>query len=141
MYSYFQTFKSKSVRNDRRDSDLIPLPHPFHLHSLYLRLEKRISSGYYGSSVCGGASIIGSNFWPLSSSEHIPLVLTDYYILDNNSLLKAALKYKRIQLTDFRTVSMEHFGENERIAFRTFAVNHKYIGNFYNKYIFLLCFS
>ncbi|KAF3695170.1 Inactive dipeptidyl peptidase 10 Dipeptidyl peptidase IV-related protein 3 [Channa argus] len=37
----------------------------------------------------------------------------DYYILENNSLLKAALKYKRIQLTDFRTVPMEHFGENK----------------------------
>uniref|UniRef100_A0A3B4GG66 Dipeptidyl peptidase like 10 n=1 Tax=Pundamilia nyererei TaxID=303518 RepID=A0A3B4GG66_9CICH len=35
---------------------------------------------------------------------------TNYYILENNSLLKAALKYKRIQLTDFRTVPMEHFG-------------------------------
>ncbi|KAI3356572.1 hypothetical protein L3Q82_017770 [Scortum barcoo] len=34
---------------------------------------------------------------------------SNYYILENNSLLKAALKYKRIQLTDFRTVQMEHF--------------------------------
>uniref|UniRef100_A0A3Q4MMJ5 Dipeptidyl peptidase like 10 n=1 Tax=Neolamprologus brichardi TaxID=32507 RepID=A0A3Q4MMJ5_NEOBR len=31
---------------------------------------------------------------------------TNYYILENNSLLKTALKYKRIQLTDFRTVSV-----------------------------------
>lgn len=36
--------------------------------------------------------------------------LSDYYILENNSLLKAALKTKRIQLTDFRTVPTEHFG-------------------------------
>uniref|UniRef100_A0A8C3AFU9 Dipeptidyl peptidase like 10 n=1 Tax=Cyclopterus lumpus TaxID=8103 RepID=A0A8C3AFU9_CYCLU len=35
--------------------------------------------------------------------------LTDYYILENNSLLKGALMLKRIQLTDFRTVQMEHF--------------------------------
>uniref|UniRef100_A0A673Z789 Dipeptidyl peptidase like 10 n=1 Tax=Salmo trutta TaxID=8032 RepID=A0A673Z789_SALTR len=34
----------------------------------------------------------------------------DYYILENNSLLKAALKIKRIQMTDFRTIQMEHFG-------------------------------
>ncbi|XP_053733147.1 inactive dipeptidyl peptidase 10-like isoform X1 [Synchiropus splendidus] len=34
---------------------------------------------------------------------------SNYFILENNSLLKAALKYKRIQLTDFRTVPMEHF--------------------------------
>uniref|UniRef100_A0A4W6EZW4 Dipeptidyl peptidase like 10 n=1 Tax=Lates calcarifer TaxID=8187 RepID=A0A4W6EZW4_LATCA len=44
-----------------------------------------------------------------SSFKHIALFFTDYYILENNSLLKAALKYKRIQLTDFRTVPMEHF--------------------------------
>lgn len=49
----------------------------------------------------------------LSSFKHIPIVLADYYILESNSLLNAALKYKRIQLTDFRTVSMEHFGENK----------------------------
>uniref|UniRef100_A0A4W5NSB7 Dipeptidyl peptidase like 10 n=1 Tax=Hucho hucho TaxID=62062 RepID=A0A4W5NSB7_9TELE len=34
----------------------------------------------------------------------------NYYILENNSLLKAALKMKRIQMTDFRTIQMEHFG-------------------------------
>lgn len=49
----------------------------------------------------------------LSSFKHIPIVLADYYILESNSLLNAALKYKRIQLTDFRIVSMEHFGENK----------------------------
>ncbi|TNN53562.1 Inactive dipeptidyl peptidase 10 [Liparis tanakae] len=38
-------------------------------------------------------------------------VITDYYILENNSVLKAALMLKRIQMTDFRTVQMEHFGE------------------------------
>uniref|UniRef100_A0A669CE01 Dipeptidyl peptidase like 10 n=1 Tax=Oreochromis niloticus TaxID=8128 RepID=A0A669CE01_ORENI len=48
----------------------------------------------------------GSNFCTLSSFKHIALIFTDYYILENNSLLKAALKYKRIQLTDFRTVSV-----------------------------------
>ncbi|CAG11216.1 unnamed protein product, partial [Tetraodon nigroviridis] len=34
---------------------------------------------------------------------------SNYYILENNSLLKAALKYKRIQVPDFRTVPTEHF--------------------------------
>lgn len=58
--------------------------------------------------------LLAAIFWPLSSSEQIPPpVLTDYYILENNSLLKAALKYKRIQLTDFRNVPMEHFGEKK----------------------------
>lgn len=45
--------------------------------------------------------------------EWILSVFIDYYILENNSLLKAALKYKRIQLTDFRTVPTEHFGEKK----------------------------
>lgn len=91
----------------------------------YISGSKGISSRYWGSFVCNDTSIIGSNFWPLSSSEHVPLVFTDYYILDNNSLLKAALKFKRVQLTDFRTVSMEHFGEKKRIGFHTFTVNNK----------------
>uniref|UniRef100_A0A8C4H6H7 Dipeptidyl peptidase like 10 n=1 Tax=Dicentrarchus labrax TaxID=13489 RepID=A0A8C4H6H7_DICLA len=47
------------------------------------------------------------------TNQHIILHCKDYYILENNSLLKAALKYKRIQLMDFRTVPMEHFGENK----------------------------
>ncbi|XP_072301344.1 inactive dipeptidyl peptidase 10-like isoform X2 [Eucyclogobius newberryi] len=34
---------------------------------------------------------------------------SNYYILENNSVLKATLKYKRIQLTEFRTVPIEHF--------------------------------
>ncbi|XP_070693812.1 inactive dipeptidyl peptidase 10-like [Pempheris klunzingeri] len=42
---------------------------------------------------------------------------SNYYILENNSLLKAALKYKRIQLTDFRTVAMEHFDLPLRISY------------------------
>lgn len=61
--------------------------------------------------------IIGTNFGPLLSSQHLLLILIDYYILENNSLLKAALKYKRIQLTDFRNVPMEHFGENKGLVF------------------------
>lgn len=56
--------------------------------------------------------IIGS-FCPLSSPESILFIFIDYYILENNSPLKAALKYKRIQLTDFRTVPTEHFGEKK----------------------------
>uniref|UniRef100_A0A3Q3LKL2 Dipeptidyl peptidase like 10 n=1 Tax=Mastacembelus armatus TaxID=205130 RepID=A0A3Q3LKL2_9TELE len=53
----------------------------------------------------------------LSSFKHIALILTDYYILENNSLLKAALKYKRIQLTDFRTVPVEHFDLPLKISY------------------------
>lgn len=55
-------------------------------------------------------------FCPLSSPEWILSIFIDYYILENNSLLKAALKYKRIQLTDFRTVPTEHFGEKDRLV-------------------------
>uniref|UniRef100_A0A8C5B8K9 Dipeptidyl peptidase like 10 n=1 Tax=Gadus morhua TaxID=8049 RepID=A0A8C5B8K9_GADMO len=45
------------------------------------------------------------------------LVPIDYYILENNSQLKAALKSKRILLTDFRTVQIEHFGKNQLSLF------------------------
>uniref|UniRef100_A0A8D3CY12 Inactive dipeptidyl peptidase 10-like n=1 Tax=Scophthalmus maximus TaxID=52904 RepID=A0A8D3CY12_SCOMX len=41
----------------------------------------------------------------------------NYYILENNSLLKAALKFKRVQLTDFRTVPMEHFDLPLKISY------------------------
>ncbi|XP_051564354.1 inactive dipeptidyl peptidase 10-like isoform X1 [Myxocyprinus asiaticus] len=33
----------------------------------------------------------------------------NYYILENNSLLRAALRYKRIQLTEFRSIQTDHF--------------------------------
>jgi len=51
----------------------------------------------------------------LSKAEvfHPLLVPIDYYILENNSQLKAALKFKRILLTDFPTLQMEHFGEHQ----------------------------
>ncbi|XP_035460403.2 inactive dipeptidyl peptidase 10-like isoform X1 [Scophthalmus maximus] len=42
---------------------------------------------------------------------------SNYYILENNSLLKAALKFKRVQLTDFRTVPMEHFDLPLKISY------------------------
>ncbi|KAM7407888.1 hypothetical protein PAMA_003581 [Pampus argenteus] len=51
------------------------------------------------------------------SNQHIILHCKDYYILENNSLLKAALKYKRIQLTDYRTVPMEHFDLPLKISY------------------------
>uniref|UniRef100_A0A7N6AR48 Dipeptidyl peptidase like 10 n=1 Tax=Anabas testudineus TaxID=64144 RepID=A0A7N6AR48_ANATE len=54
---------------------------------------------------------------PTSSLKHIAFIFTDYYILENNSLLKAALKYKRIQLTDFRTVPIEHFDLPLKISY------------------------
>uniref|UniRef100_A0A6Q2WUH5 Dipeptidyl peptidase like 10 n=1 Tax=Esox lucius TaxID=8010 RepID=A0A6Q2WUH5_ESOLU len=41
----------------------------------------------------------------------------DYYILENNSLLKAALKVKRIQMTDFRSIQMEHFDLPLKISY------------------------
>jgi len=66
-------------------------------------------------------------FWNISYFKHITLIFTDYYILENNSLLKAALKYKRIQLTDFRTVPIEHFGENKVLAFCSDTVNHRWL--------------
>lgn len=81
---------------------------------------------YYSPFVCGGTSIIGSNFslslflglgFPLSDwTNLLPLSWPDYYILENNSQLKAALKYKRVQLTDFRNVPMEHFGEEQWVS-------------------------
>ncbi|KAG7272984.1 hypothetical protein CRUP_010168 [Coryphaenoides rupestris] len=43
--------------------------------------------------------------------------LLDYYILENNSQLKAALKFKRILLTDFPTVQMEHFDLPLKISY------------------------
>ncbi|XP_054643797.1 inactive dipeptidyl peptidase 10-like isoform X2 [Dunckerocampus dactyliophorus] len=42
---------------------------------------------------------------------------SNYYILENNSLLRAALNYKRIQLTDFRSVSNEHFDLPLKISY------------------------
>ncbi|XP_030194547.1 inactive dipeptidyl peptidase 10 isoform X2 [Gadus morhua] len=41
----------------------------------------------------------------------------NYYILENNSQLKAALKSKRILLTDFRTVQIEHFDLPLKISY------------------------
>ncbi|KAG9349743.1 hypothetical protein JZ751_028191 [Albula glossodonta] len=41
--------------------------------------------------------------------QHIILYCRDYFILENNTILKAALRTKRIQLTDFRVISTEHF--------------------------------
>ena len=59
-------------------------------------------------------------FGPSSLDEGLSLPLLvpiDYYILENNSQLKAALKSKRILLTDFRTVQIEHFGKNQLSLF------------------------
>ncbi|KAJ3591896.1 hypothetical protein NHX12_007026, partial [Muraenolepis orangiensis] len=41
----------------------------------------------------------------------------NYYILENNSQLKAALKFKRILLTDFPTVQIEHFDLPLKISY------------------------
>ncbi|KAF3842714.1 hypothetical protein F7725_001563 [Dissostichus mawsoni] len=45
------------------------------------------------------------------------LINSNYYILENNLLLKAALQFKRIQMTDFRTVQMEHFDLPLKISY------------------------
>lgn len=66
--------------------------------------------------MCSLALIIGRFFFPLPSPEWILSIFIDYYILENNSLLKAALKSKRIQRTDFRTVPTEHFGEKKGLV-------------------------
>lgn len=67
--------------------------------------------------------LYGALFWLLAVFVLLFLHLNgflpffiDYYVLENNSLLKAALKYKRIQLTDFRTVPTEHFGEKRGLV-------------------------
>lgn len=96
---------SPAISAHSRPPPLPPLPNrsviTVHLYAAALRLLAAISpllSPFLGL------------FPRLSKSP--PPVLADYYILENNSQLKAALKYKRIQLTDFRNVPMEHFGES-----------------------------
>ncbi|XP_077584400.1 inactive dipeptidyl peptidase 10 isoform X2 [Stigmatopora nigra] len=42
---------------------------------------------------------------------------SNYYILENNSILKAALNHKKIQLTDFRSVSVGHFDLPLKISY------------------------
>uniref|UniRef100_A0A8C7F2Q5 Dipeptidyl peptidase like 10 n=1 Tax=Oncorhynchus kisutch TaxID=8019 RepID=A0A8C7F2Q5_ONCKI len=42
----------------------------------------------------------------------------------NNSLLKAALKIKRIQMTDFRTIQIEHFGKTDTFRYLLFFGDH-----------------
>ncbi|XP_067108979.1 inactive dipeptidyl peptidase 10-like isoform X3 [Osmerus mordax] len=41
----------------------------------------------------------------------------NYYVLENNSLLKAALKHKRIDQTEFTAVQMEHFDLPLKISY------------------------
>lgn len=42
---------------------------------------------------------------------------SDYYILENNSVLKAVLKYKRIQKKEYQTVRVEPFGEDRVLCY------------------------
>ncbi|XP_061923773.1 inactive dipeptidyl peptidase 10-like [Entelurus aequoreus] len=42
---------------------------------------------------------------------------SNYYVLENNFLLRAAMNYKRIQLTDFRTVPIQHFDLPLKISY------------------------
>ncbi|XP_061782346.1 inactive dipeptidyl peptidase 10-like isoform X2 [Nerophis lumbriciformis] len=42
---------------------------------------------------------------------------SNYYVLENNFLLRAALNYKRIQLTDFRTIPIQHFDLPLKISY------------------------
>ncbi|KTG38642.1 hypothetical protein cypCar_00040167, partial [Cyprinus carpio] len=41
----------------------------------------------------------------------------NYYILENNSVLRAALRYKRIQLLEYRSVQTDHFELPLKIAY------------------------
>ncbi|KTG05379.1 hypothetical protein cypCar_00036342 [Cyprinus carpio] len=41
----------------------------------------------------------------------------NYYILENNSVLKAALRYKRIQLLEYRSVQTDHFELPLKVAY------------------------
>lgn len=139
MYSAPEPFKFTTkwdfVGNDPQHSDLICLIW-FSISSYCIIGSKDKSSYWYWSFVCSDTEITGSNFWTLSSFKHIALIFTDYYILENNSLLKAALKYKRIQLTDFRTVPMEHFGEKVFVSLLLLSVTEQLV--LYCRYI---CFS
>lgn len=74
-----------------------------HLHAI---------TGHLYAALFWILAVFLSSFFPWM----ILSIFIDYYILENNSLLKAALKYKRIQLTDFRTVPTEHFGENKALV-------------------------
>lgn len=42
---------------------------------------------------------------------HPVSVCSDYFILENNSLLKAALRYKRIQNIEYKTLQTDRFGK------------------------------
>lgn len=94
------------------DSDIIYYTYTFHLILVYQQLEGLIFKLLY---IIYMQRVLDywQQSWSPSSLKHIALIFTDYYILENNSLLKAALKYKRIQLTDFRAVPIEHFGESK----------------------------
>ncbi|XP_016110510.1 inactive dipeptidyl peptidase 10-like isoform X2 [Sinocyclocheilus grahami] len=41
----------------------------------------------------------------------------NYYILENNSVLKAALRYKRIQLLEYRSIQTDHFELPLKVAY------------------------
>ncbi|XP_057199192.1 inactive dipeptidyl peptidase 10-like isoform X3 [Triplophysa rosa] len=41
----------------------------------------------------------------------------NYYILENNAVLKAALRYKRIQVTEYRSIQTDHFELPLKIAY------------------------
>lgn len=117
MYWALQSFNlsqnETALKKENNPPDSNPIHHTytFHLTSLYHLVWK--TKPHVITIHLYAATLIGSNFGTLSTFNCIPFIFTDYYILENNSLLKAALKYKRIQLTDFRTVAMEHFGENK----------------------------
>ncbi|XP_056611187.1 inactive dipeptidyl peptidase 10-like isoform X1 [Triplophysa dalaica] len=41
----------------------------------------------------------------------------NYYILENNAVLKAALRYKRIQMTEYKSIQTDHFELPLKIAY------------------------
>ncbi|GAA6107369.1 inactive dipeptidyl peptidase 10 isoform X3 [Tachysurus ichikawai] len=51
----------------------------------------------------------------------------NYFILENNSLLKAALRYKRIQITEYKTLQTDRFDLPLKISFPPdFSDSHHY---------------
>lgn len=42
---------------------------------------------------------------------HLVSVCADYFIVENNSLLKATLRYKRIHITEYNTLQTDRFGK------------------------------
>ncbi|TSK92869.1 Inactive dipeptidyl peptidase 10 [Bagarius yarrelli] len=51
------------------------------------------------------------------AQQHVILHCKDYFALENNSLLKAAVRYKRIQITEYKTLQTDRFDLPLKISF------------------------